>query len=656
MVYRLGGCELDAARFELRCNGQTVPVEPQVLELLLYLVVHRDRAVTRTELFEQLWRGRVVSDSALNSRIKAARAALGDDGASQEQIRTLHRTGYRFVGPVEERDDTSAPMPPPATVEPPLATAAPSAPATAPSRHRFGLIGTAALGVTLAAGAFTLLPRDAPVASIADTAVAASMPAAAADARSLAVLPFANLSADEEQEYFADGIGVELLKVLSHLPDLRVTGRTSSLYFDGRNEPPAAIGRQLGVAHLLTGSVRKADERVRITVELVEARTGYQLWSESYEKELVDIFDVQDEIATRVATALQVKLGLGASAEPGMTRNVAAFDEFLRGYAAYGDRTAQSVVRAVEHMRRAIALDESFARAWAYLYCIYRDAAELLPQRHAEFDAKAIDALEQARRLAPDSPFVRVLEAREDARLGRRLEARARFDALPPGYWTADRYVTRDVFLGQFLIGTGQAKDAIEALERARAADPLSPVIALNLALAYATAGDTARALATSDFGIELEDLRVLMHGNAMLVALGTQDKAEIVRRVAALSAAGERAIGEDLLPLLDEPVAARAKLRRLAAEPVAPDYVRRVSIAYWAAYFDEDELALEQLAATAHGSLDPGLLWRPVLGDVRKLPGFKDLVRREGLVDYWERFGWPDLCQPTTAGDFECR
>ena len=102
MIYRLQSCEVDPARFELRRAGQPVPVEPQVLELLLYLVAHRDRAVTRAELFEQLWRGRVVTDSALNSRIKAARSAIGDDGAAQTQIRTLHRTGYRFVGPVDE--------------------------------------------------------------------------------------------------------------------------------------------------------------------------------------------------------------------------------------------------------------------------------------------------------------------------------------------------------------------------------------------------------------------------------------------------------------------------------------------------------------------------------------------------------------------------
>src|SRR5688572_5633784 len=172
MVYRLKDFELDPTRFELRLAGQTVPVEPQVLELLIYLVANRDRAVTRAELFETLWRGRVVGDSALNSRIKEARSAIGDDGKAQAQIRTLHRTGYRFVGTVEE-----VPAPAADTASPTAIAAAPSMsdesltvaavpPAAAPaaatrsSRFRLGVIG-AALGLAVVVGAYALLPLGA---------------------------------------------------------------------------------------------------------------------------------------------------------------------------------------------------------------------------------------------------------------------------------------------------------------------------------------------------------------------------------------------------------------------------------------------------------------------------------------------------------------
>ncbi len=672
MVYRLGECELDDARFELRRKGRAIPVEPQVLELLLYLVAHRDRAITRAELFEKLWRGRVVTDSALNSRIKAARSALGDDGASQAQIRTLHRTGYRFVGHVAEVaaadvGGTSAPgatvghtpVPAPAEVAAPTADT-PRAAILSFAGRRLGLAG-AALGLLLAVGAFSLLPRVTRDIGAAD-GVASSVPTpalavAAAGRKTLAVLPFANLSPEADQAYFADGMGVELMKVLSHLPGLQVTGRTSVSFLHGRNETPHAIGEALGVAHLLTGSVRKAGERMRITVELVDAGSGYQLWSESYERQLGDIFDVQDEIAERVATALQVKLGLGASGELGMTRNVAAYDEFLRGYAAYNEHSPESMLLAIEHMHRAVALDPSFSRAWAYLYCIYLDGRGVMPALAEEWTRKSLEALEHATKLTPSSPFVRVLHAREQMRLGRRLEAGATLDALPAGYWTADRYITRDVFLGRFLLSTGHAKDAVETLEHARAADPLSPVVAWLLSIAYAAAGDSERALAASDRGVELGPLMPAITGNAMLVALGTRNPHEIKRRVAAMATdgAGRRAITDELLPFLYDPVAARAELRRVAATPAPADYIRSVLIAYWAAYYGDAQLALDQLNAIAHGAVDEGLLWRPVLSEVRKLPGFKKLVAREGLVEYWRAKGWPDLCRPTVGDDFEC-
>lgn len=686
MIYRLQSCEVDPARFELRREGQPVPVEPQVLELLLYLITHRDRAVTRAELFEQLWRGRVVTDSALNSRIKAARSAIGDDGAAQSQIRTLHRTGYRFIGAVEEIEDAPAALAP----EPAIAVAAPegghapavaqradaavahraddaAAPAAAAfralvsavgrlPRRKIGLAG-AALGFLLAATAFALLPSAWRASDPTAAVSATSRPVRTDGRKTLAVLPFANLSPDDEQTYFAEGVGEELLVVLSRLPDLQVTGRVSASYFKERSEPLPAIGNKLGVDYLLTGSVRKAGDRVRIAVELADAASGYQLWSESYERRLGDILALQDEIAEHVAMAMQVKLGLGENGELGMTRNVAAYDEFLRGYALYVELQPETLSLAIEHMHRAIALDPTFARAWAYLYCIYRDGVQLLPQRAAEWQAKGLEALAHANELTPESPFVRILNAREKMRLGRLLEARAALDALPDGYWTADRYVTRDVFLARWSIGTGRAKEAIEVLERARAADPLSPIIARYLAVAYANAGDAQKSLAASARELELDGSLPTLTRNAMLAALGTGDREEIKKRVAALphDTAGHRAISAALVQHLDDADAARAELRRLAAEPAPADSVRSSLLAHWAAYFGDTELALDELRKVGHGAVDEGVLWRPVLSEVRKHPGFKNLARGLGLVAYWQSYGWPDFCRPAEHGDFEC-
>jgi TolB-like protein/DNA-binding winged helix-turn-helix (wHTH) protein len=659
MIYRFKDCELDPSRFELRRAGQTVPVEPQVLELLNYLVVHRERAVTRTELFDTLWRGRVVSESALNSRIKEARAAIGDDGKAQAQIRTLHRTGYRFVGEVEEVPATVAAAAPLAGESIAVAVAARAAPRALPSARRvawrrLGLVGVAA-SLGLAVGAFALLPRGAGPSA---PAAVPAKPALAQGRRTLTVLPFTNLSGDEDQDYFADGVGVELLIVLSRVPDLLVTGRVSSSYFKGRNDPLPAIGDTLGVDYLLAGSVRRAGDRVRVTAELVDAASGYQLWSDKYELPLGDILDLQDEIAERVATALEVKLGLGDSAELGMTRDVAAYDEFLRGVWQFTEFRPETIPLAIEHMNRAIALDPSFARAWAYLYCIYSDGSAIVPERAAEWRRKMLEVLERARRLTPDSPFVDILLAREEMRSGKPLAVRTAVDRLPSGYWTSDRYVTPDVFRGKFALGTGHTQEAVEALERAKAADPFSPVVAWLQSVAHANTGDSASALAAVDRGLTLGGLEPRFVGHAVLVALGTGDRDEIERRVAALphDALGHRAFNVALAQHLDDPVAGVAEIHRLAAGSPGASQINSIPLAHWAAYYGDTELALEILNGMAQSAVDEVALWRPVLGEVRRLSGFKDLVRREGLVDYWRQYGWPDLCQPTTNDDFECR
>ena len=232
-------------------------------------------------------------------------------------------------------------------------------------------------------------------------------PTAAATDHSLAVLPFADLSPDGDQAYFADGVTEEILNRLARIGDLRVIARTSAFQLRGQGADTRALGEKLDVEHVLVGSVRKSDDRVRITAQLSETRSGEQLWSQTYERKLDDIFAIQDEIAKAVAAAMQVKLGLGeTSLTPGMTRDVAAYDEYLRGMALNIRGRSESFPPAIAHLQRAVAIDPTFSMAWSGLHGVYSNGALAIPERAAEWRRAASESLERARQLTPDAPHV----------------------------------------------------------------------------------------------------------------------------------------------------------------------------------------------------------------------------------------------------------
>jgi TolB-like protein/Flp pilus assembly protein TadD len=182
---------------------------------------------------------------------------------------------------------------------------------------------------------------------------------------SVAVLPFANMSSDEENEYFADGLTEELLNALAQIESLKVAGRTSSFYFKGRNEDLKSIGRQLGVGHVLEGSVRKAGERVRITAQLIKVDDGFHLWSDTFDRDLADIFQVQEEISRAIANAMKLELGLASGSADSLTENLQAYEMYLEAKARISTRSGLG--RAIGVLERATELDPGFAEAWAAL-------------------------------------------------------------------------------------------------------------------------------------------------------------------------------------------------------------------------------------------------------------------------------------------------
>ena len=248
MIFQFGGFRLDTERLELRRDNTPVAVEPQVFDLLRLLIENRDRIVSRDEFLEAVWNGRIVSEATLSSRMNAVRRAVGDDGKRQDVIRTLPRRGFRFIQPVTAGVDTSEP----------------------------------------GDGRDTVLD---------------ALPLPQADKPSIAVLPFTNLSADPEQAYFADGIAEDIITALSRFHWFSVIARNASFIYRGAAVDLRQVADELGVHFVLEGSVRKVGERVRITAQLIEAPSGRQVWADRFDRDLHDIFAVQDEITESIAGA-----------------------------------------------------------------------------------------------------------------------------------------------------------------------------------------------------------------------------------------------------------------------------------------------------------------------------------------------------------------
>ena len=303
----------DTDRRELRRGVEVVSVAPQVFDLLDYLIRNRERVVSKDDLINAIWKGRSVSDAALTTRLNVVRTAIGDSGEGQRLIKTLPRKGFRFVGHVQEAQN-------------PADEAAANGLVQSPKQ--------------------ALAPPDKP---------------------SIAVLPFQNMSGDQEQDYFADGMSENIITALSRFRSLFVIARNSSFTYKGKAVDIKQIGRELGVRYVVEGSVRKAGRRVRIAGQLIEAATSVHLWADQFDGELDDIFELQDRVTERIAVTVDMRLQSeqGRLAQRKPTDKLDAYDCVLRANAIWrhGDREANE--EALRLAYKAIELDPQYGAAYA---------------------------------------------------------------------------------------------------------------------------------------------------------------------------------------------------------------------------------------------------------------------------------------------------
>jgi TolB-like protein/DNA-binding winged helix-turn-helix (wHTH) protein len=365
LEFRFADYAIDLGRHELRRSGEVISIERQVFDLLVHLLRHRDRTVSKDELFKTVWEGRIVSDAALSSRIKSARKAIGDDGDNQIFIRTLHKRGFRFVGDVEEVAARDA------------APVAPISEAGKGERPHEGMAFAGSPGIT---------PRDAEV----------SAPPSGAKP-SIGVLPFENLSSDAENAYFGYGMMEDLIRLLARNRWLTVISRHSTSAFTDPDLDKREASQALNARYLLVGSIRRGHESVRINVELVRGADGSQLWAESYNVPLADIFDIQEEMARQISATIEPELAkieqqLASRKPPG---NLDAWECYQRALWHLSAFTPSGFANAETFLLRAIDLDPELARAHAGLG--YVNVQRALYAEPSERPARLEAALRSAR-------------------------------------------------------------------------------------------------------------------------------------------------------------------------------------------------------------------------------------------------------------------
>ena len=488
-----------------------------------------------------------------------------------------------------------------------------------------------------------------------------AVPAASASIaeKSIAVLPFADLSPGHDQEYFSDGMAEELLNALAKVKDLKVAGRTSSFSFKGKNDDLRAIGKVLGVANILEGSVRKQGEKVRITAQLIRTDNDFHLWSETYDGDLSDVFALQERIARAITEKLAVVLN-GDSAQPLVkvaTTNSEAYALYLQASGIFNRREGARFSEAIAELEQALKLDPKFARAHARLAAIY--ALEPI---------YVVDATE-ASRVATEREAA--LASALDPTLAEPYAALGAMYGLA-GRWTdariaSDRSLAIDAddvnvvfWAGVGAINSGYTKRGCELLDRVLASEPLLPNALLWRGIEYVYTGDLTRGetLLRRAADVGLAHVGIGLHMVEAAHGRTAEAKQQLANGLHALAAG----LAADAPAVVAAGVYGNAAEHAVAAaliEQVEAGQSGRISafVPYSLLQLGESTRALSvvQQQLTSNDALFMHVIWSPAQRATRASPEFKAFTRKVGLVDLWDRYGPPDVCKRLAPGDYAC-
>jgi len=448
---------VDIERGALLQDGVDIPLRPKCFEVLTYLVKHHGVLVTKDQLMDVVWPDSMVTEDSLTQCLIKIREALGD--TKKEMIRTIPRRGFIFDVPVTVYS--------PGEVSEPATAARPWLDNRRPSRWSMAIAAVLTLAIAITWWNPHTSTPDQLVIS------APSLPT------SIAVLPFTDMSPEGDQEYFADGLSEEILNLLAQIPELQVIARTSSFSFKGQRPDIATIAQQLNVANILEGSIRKDGNKIRVTAQLVSASDSAHLWSQTYDRDLDNVFAVQSEIAGSVARFLKVTL-LSESGEMSADgQNPAAYDHYLKGKFFYSRRGSGDNERAMAQYQQALDIDPGLAEAWVGMAGSVRlqGLNLIIPWQDALRTMKTM--LDKAFELEPDNAEVHIRLSGYYYSMGMEVKSRQHFNrALQRGQNDA---LVLSIAAGVAL-RNGNIDEAIELQRRAAALDPLGFVNTGNLA------------------------------------------------------------------------------------------------------------------------------------------------------------------------------
>lgn len=608
MAWQVGDWRVEPELDEIERAEQRVRLEPRSMAVLVHLIERAGKVVSAEELLDRVWTGVVVAPSSVYQTIAQLRRALGDDSENPTYIANVPRKGYRLIAPVAQVAS--------ATVHADAAR-----PAEETRRRWHWWQATLAALIAFVGIAFFLVPES----------LRQRVLGGAPGERSIAVLPFQNFSAEASDAYLADGLTEDLLLSLGRLPGVDVTARSSAFVFRARDKDVREMARVLGVRYVLDGSVRRAGQQLRINAQLVRADTGFQLWSESYDRPFDDVLRVQEDIARSVARSLEVLLTRESSQRLAERagRNSAAFDAYLRGRAFWNERSVESLPRAREQFQIAIERDPNYAPSHVAL----AELLAVLPLYGVESPdlalpkarAAALRALELDDGLAEAYATLAVVRYQyEWDWKGAEAEFRRAVE-INPSHATAHQWYA------EFLSYAGRYEEAKVQIALASEFDPLSPVITTLRgspalwAHRYPEAEQSYRAAVAAhpDFG--------LAHYSLGLSLLGQRRAAEAVDAFEQ----AHRGLGRLFVaPSLAHAYAAlgrKQEARALLAQMLEAENARYVSpykIAVLHAALGEHDAAMNRLekAYQIHDDRLALLAVDPLLDSLRSDPRFERL------------------------------